>query len=161
MSNSLSVGLGELVVSHDPEDVLVAYGLGSCVGIGMYNTLTHAGGLLHAVLPEMFNSNKDSATKFVNTGIPILYEKLKANGSEANHIQIFMAGGANMLINSQIGTTFDIGTRNVTAALQIFERMKLHLIGSEVGGNNGRTVRLYISSGRMTVRVIGGTEKEL
>ena len=74
---------------------------------------------------------------------------------------IYMAGGANMLINSQIGTTFDIGTRNVTAALQIFERMKLRLIGSEVGGNNGRTVRLYISSGHMTVRVIGGTEKEL
>ena len=77
MSNSLSVGLGELVISHDPEDVLVAYGLGSCVGIGMYNPFTRTGGLLHAVLPEMFNSDKDSATKFVNTGIPVLFDKMK------------------------------------------------------------------------------------
>lgn len=161
MANSLSVGLGELVVSHDPEDVLVAYGLGSCVGIGMYNPITRTGGLLHAVLPEMFNSNNDSATKFVNTGIPILFDKLNINGTDPQKIHIYMAGGANMLINTQIGTTFDIGTRNVTAALQIFEKMKLKLINSEVGGNNGRTVRMYISSGRMTVRVIGGTEKQL
>jgi chemotaxis protein CheD len=161
MSNSLSVGLGELVISHDPEDVLVAYGLGSCVGIGMYNPHTHTGGLLHAVLPEKFNGDGDSATKFVNTGIPILFDKLKINEADAHTIMIYMAGGANMLINSQIGTTFDIGTRNVATALQTLEKMKLRLINSEVGGNNGRTVRLYISSGRMTVRVIGGTEKEL
>ena len=72
-----------------------------------------------------------------------------------------MAGGANMLINTQLSKTFDIGTRNVASALQIFEKMKLTLRNSELGGNIGRTVRLYIASGNMTVRVIGGTEKEL
>ena len=59
MTNSLSVGLGELVISSDPEDVLVAYGLGSCVGIAMYNPVTKTGGLLHAVLPERFDSGND------------------------------------------------------------------------------------------------------
>jgi chemotaxis protein CheD len=160
MTNSLSVGLGELVISHDPEDVLVAYGLGSCVGIAMYNPVTKTGGLLHAVLPERFDNGSDSPTKFVNTGIPVLLEKIKSNGS-TNNILIYMAGGANMLINTQLSKTFDIGTRNVASALQMFDKMKLSLRNSELGGNIGRTVRLYIASGHMTVRVIGGTEKEL
>jgi chemotaxis receptor (MCP) glutamine deamidase CheD len=66
-----------------------------------------------------------------------------------------------MLINTQLSKTFDIGTRNVSTAIQIFEKMKLTLRNSELGGNIGRTVRLYIASGHMTVRIIGGTEKEL
>jgi chemotaxis protein CheD len=160
MTNILSVGLGELVISHDPEDILVAYGLGSCVGIAMYNPVTKTGGLLHAVLPEKFDNGNDSPTKFVNTGIPILLEKIQNNGS-TNSILIYMAGGANMLINTQLSKTFDIGTRNVSTAIQIFEKMKLTLRNSELGGNIGRTVRLYIASGHMTVRIIGGTEKEL
>ena len=160
MTNSLSVGLGELVISHDPEDVLVAYGLGSCVGIAMYNPVTKTGGLLHAVLPENFDNGNDSPTKFVNTGIPVLLEKIKSNGS-TNNLLIYMAGGANMLINTQLSKTFDIGTRNVASAVQVFEKMNLKLRNSELGGNIGRTVRLYIASGHMTVRVIGGTEKEL
>jgi chemotaxis protein CheD len=160
MTNSLSVGLGELVISRDPEDVLVAYGLGSCVGIAMYNPDTKTGGLLHAVLPERFDGANDSPTKFVNSGIPVLLEKIKSNGFN-NNILLYMAGGANMLINTQLSKTFDIGTRNVASALQIFEKMNLKLRNSELGGNIGRTVRLYIASGQMTVRVIGGTEKVL
>ena len=132
MTNSLSVGLGELVISHDPEDVLVAYGLGSCVGIAMYNPVTKTGGLLHAVLPERFDGGNDSPTKFVNTGIPVLLEKIKSNGSN-NNILLYMAGGANMLINTQLSKTFDIGTRNVASALQIFEKMNLKLRNSELG----------------------------
>ena len=161
MTNSLSVGLGELVISRNPDDVLVAYGLGSCVGVGMYNPITKTGGLLHAVLPEQTNNNVETATKFVNTGIPILLEKIKNNGADPNSIVIYMAGGANMLINIQLSKSFDIGTRNVAAAVQTFEKMRLRLRNSEVGGNTGRTVRLYISSGRMTVKVIGGTERDL
>ncbi len=161
MSNTLSVGLGELVISRNPDDVLVAYGLGSCVGVGMYNPISKTGGLLHAVLPEQTNYKADSATKFVNTGIPILLEKIKNNGAIPNNIVIYMVGGANMLINTQLAKTFDIGTRNVAAAIQTLESLRLKVRNSEVGGNTGRTVRLYISSGRMTVRVIGGTERDL
>jgi chemotaxis protein CheD len=127
----------------------------------MFNPITKTGGLLHAVLPEQSISNSDSATKFVNTGIPILLEKIKNNGSDPNRIVIYMAGGANMLVNSQLSKIFDIGTRNVAAAIQTIEKMRLRIQSSEVGGNTGRTVRLYISSGRMTVRIIGGTERDL
>jgi chemotaxis protein CheD len=160
MTNSLSVGLGELVISGDPEDVLVAYGLGSCVGVGMYSPSARVGGLLHAVLPENTDGDR-SSTKFVDTGIPVMLERMQKAGADLRTIQVYMAGGANMLINTSLSKSFDIGTRNANAAIAVFEKLRVRLINSETGGNTGRTVRLYVAQGKMTVRVIGGQERDL
>jgi len=160
MTNSLSVGLGELVISGDPEDVLVAYGLGSCVGVGMYSPSARVGGLLHAVLPENTDGDR-SSTKFVDTGIPVMLERMQKAGADLRTIQVYMAGGANMLINTSLSKSFDIGTRNANSAIAMFEKLRIRLINSETGGNTGRTVRLYVARGKMTVRVIGGQERDL
>lgn len=160
MTNTLSVGLGELVISHNPEDILVAYGLGSCVGIGMFSSSKGIAGLLHAVLPENTNSDKES-TKFVDSGIPAMLDKMQKAGADLRSIQIYMAGGANMLINSSLSKSFDIGTRNAAAARALLQKLNLRLINSETGGNTGRTVRLYVATGKYSVRVIGGQEHEL
>ena len=47
MPNTQSIGLGEMVISRDPQDVLVAYGLGSCVGVGMYDPTARVAGMVH------------------------------------------------------------------------------------------------------------------
>jgi chemotaxis protein CheD len=160
MPNTLSVGLGELVISQNPDDILVAYGLGSCVGVGMFSPTKKIAGLLHAVLPENSDTDKTS-TKFVDSGIPVMLEKMQKAGADLRTIQIYMAGGANMLINTTLSKSFDIGTRNAAAAREMFTKLNLKLINSETGGNTGRTVRLYVSTGKYTVRIIGGTEREL
>jgi chemotaxis protein CheD len=82
-------------------------------------------------------------------------------GADIKTIQIYMAGGANMLINTSLSKSFDIGTRNASAAKTMFEKLKLKIINSETGGNIGRTVRLYVATGKYTVRVIGGQERDL
>jgi chemotaxis protein CheD len=161
MATTLSVGLGELVVSRNPEDVLVAYGLGSCVGVGMISPRTGVAGLLHAVLPEHQNGAEEESTKYADTGIPAMIKRMVKEGADINDLKVYIAGGANMLINSGLSKSFDIGTRNINSSLQAFEKHRLRLINQEVGGNIGRTVRVYVQTGKMTVRVIGGQEKEL
>ena len=47
-----SAGLGQIVTSRHPEETLIAYGLGSCVGIIGYDPVALVGGLLHALLPQ-------------------------------------------------------------------------------------------------------------
>lgn len=160
MPNTLSVGLGELVISQNPDDILVAYGLGSCVGVGMFSPAKKIAGLLHAVLPENTDTDKAS-TKFVDTGIKTMLEKMQKAGADLRTIQIYMAGGANMLINTTLSKSFDIGTRNAAAAKDMFLKLNLRLLNFETGGNTGRTVRMYVSTGKYTVRVIGGQEREL
>lgn len=41
----ISVGIGQIAVSSDAAEVLVAYGLGSCVGVSAYDPVAHVGGL--------------------------------------------------------------------------------------------------------------------
>jgi len=37
-------------------------------------------------------------------------------------------------------------------------QMNIRLLASDVGGKSGRTVRLYVEDGRVTVKTVGGAE---
>jgi chemotaxis protein CheD len=161
VENSIGVGLGERVISHKPDDILVAYGLGSCLGIGMYDPIQKLAGLLHAVLPDGQNGAERFCSRYVNSGIQGLFEDMLKAGATQNRLTIWVAGGANMLISGEFSRAFDVGNRNIDVARRKFEELRLPLAAIDVGGNLGRTVRLYVGTGRMTVRVIGGQEKEI
>ncbi len=161
MDNSIGVGLGERVISRKPDDILVAYGLGSCLGIGMYDPQVRIAGLVHVVLPEGFNGTDKNASRYVDSGIQGLYDEMLKAGAAINRLTIWVAGGANMLVTGEFSKAFDIGNRNIEVARRTFEELRLPLAAIDVGGHLGRTVRLYVGSGKMTVRVIGGQEKDL
>jgi chemotaxis protein CheD len=158
---SRSVGLSEYIVSKSPDDVLVAYGLGSCLGIAIYDHKNGVAGLLHAVLPSNTGSPDTLSPKFVDSGIKLLISKMKAEGANFNHVSIRFAGGSNMLFDPKLNTAFDIGTRNTQAALETFKSLHLKINNHDTGGNQGRTVRLFVRDGKMTVRVIGKQEVEI
>lgn len=160
MRNDISVGLGEIKISSKPDDVLVAFGLGSCVGIGMYDPKIHIGGLLHAVLP-LSNGQDPPTPKYVDTGIQLLVDQLIKEGANRSRIITRMVGGANMLTAPGLSSTFDIGTRNINSAHTILNEIGFKIHNEEVGGQIGRTVRLYVVDGRMTLRVMGGQEREI
>jgi chemotaxis protein CheD len=160
----INVGLGEQSVSRNPEDVLVAYGLGSCVGIVMTDPVSHYSGLLHAVLPRATNGTvpgESNPFKYVESGIENLLAVLIRNGANQSRLVVRMIGGANMLMASDMTRSFDIGTRNIEAACSTLSRLKLPIAAAEVGGHTGRTLRVYIANGRVTVRVIGEKEREI
>lgn len=161
MLNTVAVGLGELVISRSPNDVLVAYGLGSCLGIGMYDPLAKIAGLVHAVLPYHPNGNSQQSPRYVDSGlVSLLVEMLRA-GAERNRLIVRMVGGANMLVIPGFTQTFNIGSRNVEAAYHTLQMLNLKLTSQEVGGNMGRTLRFYVADGRMTIRTIGNQEREI
>ncbi len=160
MGNQLAVGLGEIKMSRDPQDLLIAYGLGSCMGIGIYDPVTRVAGLLHAILP-IHPGSGDSASKYVDTGIPMLVDMLTRAGALRSRMVVRMAGGANMLVAPGFTNTFDIGSRNIDATHKVLAQMNLKVLGYEVGGNTGRTVRFYVNDGRMTIRTVGNNEREI
>ncbi|MBI4926131.1 MAG: chemotaxis protein CheD [Anaerolineae bacterium] len=161
MNDPINVSLGERVISNDPNDILVAYGLGSCLGISMVEPTRRWCGMIHCVLPQRNNGTEVDSPKFVDSGIEGLLKEMVKRGCDPHRLVIRMAGGANMLLASGVSTTFDIGTRNIESALNTFQRLGLNLKAKEVGGNLGRTVRLYVADARMTVRILNGKELEL
>lgn len=158
METSVGVGLGEIAVSQNRDEILVAFGLGSCVGIGAYDPVKGIAGLLHAVLPEPLNGSDLTSTKYVGNGINKLFEEMIKKGAARERLIIRMAGGANMLTSPGLSKTFDIGTRNIAMAQSILDSQKMKIVSQNVGGNIGRTLRVYVVDGKMTIRMIG--EKE-
>ncbi|MGB9640370.1 MAG: chemotaxis protein CheD [Anaerolineales bacterium] len=161
MKDNLAVGLGEIKLSQDPEDILVAYGLGSCVAVGMADPQARVAGLLHAVLPYNPNGSLTPSPKYVNNGIEILLNEIIAHGAHPNRLIIRVAGGANMLNAPGYTQSFNIGSRNVEATYETLQRLKLKVTSQEVGGTIGRTVRFYVRDGKMTIRTLGNQEREI
>jgi chemotaxis protein CheD len=164
MKDPTNVGLGEMALSRDPQDVLVAYGLGSCIGVAAIDPGTKVSGLLHAVLPRAtdgMESAEMNPYKYVESGIEELLTALVKHGANRARLTIRIVGGANMLIATGMTRSFDIGTRNIEAAHTTLNRLKMPITAAEVGGHIGRTVRIYVAESRVTVRVAGAKEHDL
>jgi chemotaxis protein CheD len=160
----ISLGLGECAISRNPEDVLVAYGLGSCLGISMIDPLTRIAGLIHAVLPGAANglpSSDSTSHKYVDSGIEDLLAAVIKEGANKNRLIVRIVGGANMLVSPGMTNSFDIGTRNMETARKTLQRLNLKITAEEVGGHTGRTVHVYVADSRVTVRVIGEKERDI
>lgn len=157
----ISVGLGELRVSRDPRACLVAHGLGSCVGVCVYDPVAKVGALLHAMLPERNGQAPAQATKYVDSGIQQMLSELAGQGAARHRLVIHLTGGAHMLTAPGFKNTLDIGGRNAEMARSILQREGLQVADSDTGGHQGRTVKLYIDDGKVTVRSVGWGERQL
>ena len=51
MGNVIKVGMADLKIAKSP-DVLITLGLGSCIGLVLYDPVTKIGGMLHYMLPD-------------------------------------------------------------------------------------------------------------
>ena len=164
--NTRSVSIGEIVVSNTPEEILVAYGLGSCVAVCLYDPVAGVGGMLHALLPTVPHSSgarrpQDNHAKFVDQGIPVLLEAIQEAGARRSRLVVKLAGGANVLSAPGLNGALNIGQRNVQTAESVLQRAGLHIRASATGGKIGRTVKLRVHDGQVTVRSIGQKEQPL
>jgi len=169
VSNSRVVRIGEFVVSNDPNDVLVAYGLGSCVVVCLYDPMANVGGMLHALLPTAQNENQLAVNpaKFVDQGVPLLLDAVLKQGARRIWLKSSLCGGAqlfnNHLMHNKPGDNghLNIGQRNVLAAHEALKAAGIRLHAQATGGSAGRTVRLYLADGRTTVKTLGKGEEIL
>ncbi len=155
--------IGDMVVSTNPEDVLIVYGLGSCVAICLYDPAMQIGGMLHALLPTAngHNSAASNPTKFVDQSFPLLVASLTALGARRSRLHAYLCGGAHVIKLASQEKRFNVGHMNVQMALQSLQAAGLPLKARATGGQTGRTVKLYLSTGYVTVRKLGQPERVL
>ncbi len=149
------VGVSDMKVSNDPQDTLITYSLGSCIGVVIYDPTVKVGGLLHFMLPES-ELDKDKAKKnpymFADTGIPALFKQTYKLGAAKQRMRVVVVGGAQVL--DQKGF-FNIGKRNYMAVRKIFWKNKVMVDYEDIGGSVNRTVKLDIGSGDVWLKVSG------
>jgi chemotaxis protein CheD len=144
------VPMGQMIVSADPTDELMALGLGSCIGLAVVDRTAGVAGLAHIVLPRSHNGGRRG--KFADTAVPDLIDHLRRAGAADRRMQAAIAGGARMF---EMRGGLEIGARNDEAVREALARHKISLRASRTGGNQGRTVRVHVGEGRVTVRVAG------
>jgi chemotaxis protein CheD len=143
------VGVADMKVSNQPDDVIVTYALGSCLGVVIHDAEARVGGLLHAMLPlAEINPEKarSNPAMFIDTGVPLLFKEVFAAGATKRHLKIYIAGGAG---NDNF---FAIGERNVIAIRKILWRSGYAISGQEVGGTIARTMHLEINTGKIWIK---------
>lgn len=155
----LVVNISDMKFSKNPEDILVTYSLGSCLGVTAYDPQAGIGGLIHCLLPRASaarEKQRQNPYMFVNTGVTMMVRKLVKEGASVKRLIFKAAGGANMRHDN----LFNTGERNFEALLRLMERNKIDLAAANVGGTIPRTVFLHLDSGKTIVRSLG-KESEL
>lgn len=154
MHTEILVGIGEFRVAKGA--VLKTIGLGSCIGIALYDPLVRVGGLAHVMLPRSSNGTKRSA-KYADHAVEMMLEAMERVGVDRDRVVAKMAGGAQIFKHMTMDI-LKIGDRNVEAIKSVLDDFGVRLVAQDVGGNQGRTVYFFTDDGRMLVKYSKGGE---
>src|SRR4051794_13144652 len=147
------VRIGELKASASSGDVLVALGLGSCVGVALVDRGRSVAGLAHVMLPEApQNASGALRLRCADAAVPALLEEVLELSARRHHAEAALVGGAQMFSGQE---TVAVGARNDAATRAALQQKRLRVSAEATGGGTGRTVRVEVG-GDVLYREAGG-----
>ena len=155
MKEEIKVGIADYKTSESPNRI-TTLGLGSCVGICLYDRYPEEsglGGMAHILLPDSRPFKKNiKVGKFADLAVPQMVEELCAGGIPIRNMVAKIAGGANMFRFSDSSPDLDIGRRNVLAVRTILKQLGIPVLAEDTGGHLGRTMILDLEE--RSVRIV-------
>ena len=146
MSQMIKVGMADLNICKSP-DAITTLGLGSCIGIAIYDPVTKIGGLAHIMLPDSTKiRNNSNIAKFADTGITELVNRMIRAGASKSRMVAKIAGS---------DTVGSIGQKNAVASKKKLKELGIRLIAEDTGLNYGRTVELHCDTGQYYIKSVG------
>jgi chemotaxis protein CheD len=154
-----AVNFSELKISTNTAETLVAFSIGSGIGVSMYDTVAKVGGVLNFVLPDSSKIWSERVNRlpymFADTGILAFLEALNDIDVKTETLKVVIAGGAQILDQT---SDFNIGLKNYQALISILSRKNLILHHKDIGGSQRRTLSLEIGSGCSIIQTVGQGE---
>lgn len=161
MPDLVKVGMADYKVGRAPS-TLISYGLGSCIGISVYDPHSKVGGLLHIMLSDSTQSRaNDNPAKFADTGIPLLVKEVIAAGGVHRRLVAKLAGGAQMFAFKNATSIMRVGERNAQVSKEILKRLGIPIVAEDTGGTCGRTVSIDLNNGDYFVRTVEKGERKI
>ncbi len=149
------LGIAEMKVSNDPQEVLVTHSLGSCLGMTIYDPESGVGGMIHCMLPLSKIDPAKAKLKpamFVDVGIPRLFKDAYGLGAKKGNIITKVAGCGDFMDSQSV---FKIGQRNYSILKKLLWKNKIFIGGESVGGTISRTIFLQLETGKTILRCKG------
>lgn len=153
MAETLKVGISDYKVSESPNE-LMTIGLGSCVGIALYEPKEKVGGLIHIMLPDS-RGFKDTSKweKFADLALPKVAEEIQGK-TKQQKLVAKIAGGASMFSFSSESKNAQIGERNVESVKTVLNDLNIPIIADHTGGKMGRTMFFNLDTFDVTIRMV-------
>ncbi|NLL37782.1 MAG: chemotaxis protein CheD [Fretibacterium sp.] len=162
MENSYNVGMADMVVVSAPAK-LITLGLGSCIGLVIFDSVAKIAGMAHIMLPDSRGAKKvEKLGKFADTAVPAIVDEMIKKGASKSRMKAKIAGGAQMFALPGTQTDFlAVGARNVKETTEMLTKMGIALVASDTGGNKGRTVEFSTTNWMLTVKTLGKGKSEI
>ena len=155
MDELIKVGMADLNVCLPPKG-LTTLGLGSCVGIVLYDPITKVSGLAHIMLPDSTKiKNNSNIAKFADTAVDKMIDDMSRIGANKNRLIGKLAGGAQMFSFNSTNDLMRVGERNIMAAREKLQSLGIRIIAEDTGLNYGRTIEFYPETGELWIKTIG------
>ncbi|WP_242057480.1 chemotaxis protein CheD [Halobacillus yeomjeoni] len=140
--NFVHVRMGESLVVDNSIQVQIT-GLGSCIGLVIYDEHKPITGVAHIMLPFSpgMHVHKEKRSKYADTALLDLVHDMKRKGASVHRLKAKIAGGAQMYPLRTASEDMRVGHRNIRAVKEALKRYSIPLISEDVGGASGRTIR--------------------
>ncbi|QAY65618.1 chemotaxis protein CheD [Paenibacillus protaetiae] len=158
----VKVGMADLNIAWEGA-ILRTTGLGSCVGLTLYDPVKKIAGMAHIMLPssDIARETAFNKAKYADTALPELIERMKEAGACPSRLQAKMAGGAQMFAFAGQADAMRIGLRNAESCSRMLEAWSIPVVGQDTGGNYGRTIEIDSSNGVLAIRSVPFGTKEI
>lgn len=158
----VKVGIAQMDIAISPNSIRTS-GLGSCVGVVIYDESKKIAGLVHIMLPDskLGRGNTLNEAKFADTGIPAMVDQLKDKGAQVFRLKAKIAGGAQMFQFASNSDSMRIGPRNVEAVKQQLKSLSIPIIAEDTGGSSGRTIEFDTITTILHIRTVNQGVKEI
>jgi chemotaxis protein CheD len=146
-----SLPMGEIAVARNGGTLRTL--LGSCLGLALYERRLKVGALAHIVLPDSLGRTERPG-KFADTAVPAMIHGLQdLVGEGPLKLRAKIAGGANMFATADAGNT--VGAQNVMAIERILRELRIPIAARHCGGEQGRKMTFDLTTGLVTIDIVG------
>jgi chemotaxis protein CheD len=159
----IKIGMADLNVARQGYSLRTT-GLGSCVGLTLYDPVAKVAGMAHVMLPysAIAGTAQINKAKYADTAIPELIRLLQSIGAAIARLEAKLAGGAQMFsFGSAANDAMRIGPRNVEACKLGLQQYNIPVRAEDTGGNYGRTIEFQCDTGLLLIRSVQYGNKEI
>ncbi len=150
----ITIGIAESQISKSP-DKIVTLGLGSCVGLVLYDPAAKIGGMVHIMLPTApKGTDATNKYKFADTGIAELIRAMVASGAARARLAAKAAGGAHMFNTNYNTDVMNVGQRNIEMCRKVLKENAIAIVAEDMGGTSGRSIEFCCSSNALQIRTV-------
>lgn len=144
----------DMAITEGPATVKTV--LGSCVAVIMRAPRLGVAAIAHCLLPNAPDGPlplaRHEALRYVDSTVELMLVEMSRRGATAVELEVKLFGGAGRLDQAPSKSSYQVGRRNVEAALEALAARGLAPMSRSVGGSNGYVIEFDGASGDVKVQ---------